>query len=122
MIALFLIKYWKHLLIISSLGGFGFLAYHKIYDIGYREASVKYEKQIKDFNDTMDRRINTLESGSTVLIQQVLLGNQATKTDLLGIMKTLKGKPLYTIDPKGQCKLSDDFIKAYNEGIGRVNK
>jgi hypothetical protein len=118
----FLLLYWRHLIVVLALATGGWLGYHKIYNIGYEAASKKYEAQIADYNNKLDKRINVLESSSTVLMEQLLLGNQGTKNDLANILKTIKGKPLYTIDTKGQCKLSDDFIKAYNDGIGRVNK
>ncbi len=118
----FLLLYWRHLLVVAALTAGGWLGYHKIYNIGYDAASQKYEKQIAEYNTKLNKRIDILESSSTVLIEQLLVGNQGTKNDLANILKTIKGKPLYTIDPKGQCKLSDDFIKAYNDGIGRVNK
>ncbi|OQB10823.1 MAG: hypothetical protein BWY21_00130 [Parcubacteria group bacterium ADurb.Bin216] len=118
----FLLLYWKHLLVVAALTAGGWLGYHKIYNIGYDAASQKYEKQIAEYNTKLNKRIDILESSSTVLIEQLLVGNQGTKNDLANILKTIKGKPLYIIDPKGQCKLSDDFIKAYNDGIGRVNK
>lgn len=117
-----LLLYWRHILVVAALTAAGWLGYHKIYSIGYDAASAKYEKQIAEYNNKLDKRINVLESSSTVLIEQLLIGNQGTKNDLANILKTIKGKPLYTIDTKGQCKLSDDFIKAYNDGIGRVNK
>lgn len=109
-------------MLISILAAAGWLIYNKIYTIGYEAATVKYEKQIAAYNAKLDKRIELLETGSTVLIEQVLLGNLGAKTDLANILKTIRGKPLYTIDPKGHCKLSEDFIKAYNDGIARVNK
>lgn len=117
-----LLAYWKQIVIAIILGGLGFLGYQHVYHIGYEAASVKYEKQIKDYNDRLNTRITNLEDRSTVLIEQTLLGNQATKLDLANLLKTLKGKPLYTIDNKGMCQLSPDFIKTYNDGIKKVNK
>ena len=114
--------YWRQALLAILLGGLGLLGYQHVYHKGYEAASVKYERQIKEYNDKIDNRISTLESSSTVLIEQTLLGNQATKVDLAKVLKTLSNKPLYTIDSKGACKLSDDFVKAYNDGIARVNK
>ena len=114
--------YWKQILMAVILGGVSFLGYNHIYDKGFAAASVKYEKQIKEYNDTLNKRIVNLEDRSTVLIEQTLLGNQAVKLDMANLLSTLKGKPLYTIDTKGECKLSPDFIRVYNEGIKKVNK
>lgn len=121
MITVALLKYWKHVIIMLILGSACFLGYQHIYHMGYSAASIKYERQISEYNIKLDTRIAGLEAQSTVLVEQTLLGGQAIKLDMDKLAKAIKGKPLYTIDTTGKCQLSSDFIKAYNDGINRAN-
>jgi len=121
MTVLFL-RYWKQIAAITAIVLACFFVYKYIYDIGYKAAEVHYTEKIKAYEDRVDQRIQQIQSGSTVLIEQVLLSRQATKRELTQVLLAVKDKPLYRVDPTGKCQLSEDFIAAYNEGINKVNK
>lgn len=118
----FLLKYWKQLAAVFALVLGCMFVYKFIYDIGYKAAEIHYTEKIKAYEDKVDQRIQQIQSGSTVLIEQVLLNRQATKQELTKVLLAVKDKPLYRIDTTGKCQLSEDFIAAYNAGIDKVNK
>jgi hypothetical protein len=118
---LLLLKYWKHLVVILSILGLGYLGYHKIYDQGYQAAAVEYNKKIKLYEDDLAKRISSIESASETLVQLAKINNDSFSKDLKGILTSIKGKPLFYVK-EGKCTPSPEMYKAYNDAINRANK
>ena len=117
-----LLKYWKQIVAFAAICAIIISGYYYAYNNGYDNAKLKYEREIELYNKKIDKQIVQLESKSTVLIEQLLLSNQATGKDLASIMELVKEKPLYIVDTAGKYKLSPDFIKTFNAGVDRANK
>lgn len=118
---LILLKYWKHIIVILSLVGMGYLGYHKIYDQGYQAAATEYNKKIKLYEEDLAKRISAIESTSEVLVQLARINNDSFSKDLKGILTRIKGKPLFYVK-EGKCTPSAEMYKAYNDAINRANK
>lgn len=116
-----LLKYWKHIVIILSLAGFGYLGYSKIYSIGYQAAATEYAKKMKLYEDDLAKRISSIESTSETLVQLTRLNNDSFSKDIKGILTNIKGKPLYYVK-EGKCTPTPEMYKAYNDAIERANK
>lgn len=117
-----ILKYWKHLLLISLLVVASYIVYNKIYDSGYSKATAEYNLKIEDYNKKLDSRINNIEIASSTIVNTLSTQRDITKKDLSNILYAVKNKPPYIIDKTGKCAPSIDFIDTYNKAIDRVNK
>jgi hypothetical protein len=121
-------KYWKHVLIVVVLLVLSWMAYSKIYNIGFEAANIACEKRIqeysakmKEYEDNLDKRIAGLEEASNILVTEAIESRKVIKKDFSVILASIKGKPLYIIE-QGKCSPSTDFVRAYNESVERANK
>jgi ribosomal protein S13 len=106
----------------------GHLVYTKIYAIGFEAAQAvcekrvaKYEERIKEYSDNLNARISSIETNSTLLLEESSKAKELIGKEFKDIRLLVKGKPLYTINA-GKCEPSPDFVKAYNDAIRRANK
>lgn len=125
MILAFFLRYWLHAVLITALvGGLStaaYTGYKYIYDKGYKVAEDQCKERIKDYEDKLLARIDTIEKNSTIIIEQNEALKEASARDFRSIMKATKGRPLYTIQA-GVCAPSEDFVKAYNDAMARANQ
>lgn len=121
MIVALLLKFWKQIAGVILLSAVLFTAYSYVENIGYTKATVEYTRQMKDFNDKLDRRIDNLEKNSAALIDASIANKEQAAKDFKTILQAAKNKPLYTIQ-NNVCAPSIDFINTYNEAINRANK
>ncbi|CAB4134054.1 hypothetical protein UFOVP273_8 [uncultured Caudovirales phage] len=114
------LKYWKQLVLSVLLVILLYTGYEHIKQVGYNEASTKYEAIIKDYNDKLDKRISTIETNSTQLVQAQ--NDAAAKIDqsIDQITVLAKKKPLYVVNQTG-CIPSQNFLDSYNSVINRAN-
>jgi hypothetical protein len=82
-----------------------YLAYHKIYMIGYNAANTEctiritsYEKKMKEYQDSLDKRIDLLVVTSSQLVTELSDSRESLKKDYTAILTTIKNKPLYRIE------------------------
>lgn len=125
MIAAFLLRYWLHALLISAMiGGIslaGYSGYRHIYNKGFAVAEANCKARIKEYEDKLIARIDTIEQNSAIIIQQNEALKESAANDFRAIMKATRGRPLYTIQA-GVCAPSEDFVKAYNDAMARANQ
>ena len=125
MITAFFLRYWMHAVLITALmGGLStaaYTGYKYIYDKGYHSAEETCKERIRDYEDKLLARIDTIERNSTIIIEQNEMGRKAAAKDFNAIIKATKGRPLYTIQA-GVCAPSEDFVKAYNDAMARANQ
>lgn len=121
MVTVLLLKFWRQIVGILLLSVVLFAGYSYVENIGYTRATVEYTKQMKDFNDKLDKRIDNLEQSSAVLITASIANKEQAAKDFKTILQAAKNKPLYTIQ-NNICAPSTDFINTYNEAINRANK
>lgn len=107
--------------LISLITALGYTGYSKIKQIGYDEAATKYELVIKKNQDEINVKIKTIETNSTLLIEQQKLANEAVAGDISKILKGVKGKTL-TIIKNGECSPSTTFSDSFTTINKRVNE
>lgn len=97
--------------------------YAKVKDIGYQEASTKYEQQIKEYQTEVANRIKAIETSSQALVLETRTNNEVLTKNVSNIVYGLKGKNLVIIKD-GVCTpsktFSDSFLlinKQVNESI-----
>lgn len=118
---LFLLSYWKQLLGGFLLVSVLYFGYYEVKQIGYREATVEYQEQLKAYNARLDAHIKTLEENSTTLATEISKHNVRITKGIAEILETSKGKPPYVIID-GKCAPSDNFIATYNSLIRKANE
>lgn len=118
---LLLKKYWKELIAILAIIGGLYFAYYHVEQIGYNRAVVVYEKKIKEYNDKLDKRIETIENNSNALAEAAIASKDQYSKEFKAILQAAKGKPTYIINNDG-CVPSKEFTNSFNEAIKRANK
>lgn len=94
-----------------------YLGYAHVKGIGYEEASLKYEARIKEYEDNIVKKIDSIESLSNTLAIESRENNEIVARDIEDILKKVKGKPLVIIKD-GECIPSTTF----SNSIGELNK
>lgn len=94
-----------------------YLGYTHVKSIGYEEASTKYEARIKDYEDNVARKIDSIETLSNTLAIESRENNEIVARDIEDILKKVKGKPLVIVKD-GECTPS----KTFSDSIGELNK
>lgn len=121
MIALFLSKYWKEMVIGALISFCVYFIYNNIYERGFEKANAEHVAYIKEYNSKLDTRIQTLEDFSRVIYEQ----NEQTKRSQLAdnqkILALARKEPL-VIYKEGKCTLSPTFVDSYNSVIDRANQ
>ena len=119
-VVLFLKSYWKQIAGALALAFVLYTGYSFVYDRGYADANVEAQKRFDDYTKKIGDRIEKIEGNSSQLLSAAAEADKARQKSFNDILFTIKGKPLYTIQ-QGKCTPSDDFVKAYNEGIKKAN-
>lgn len=125
MIQLWLLKNWKYLLLLITLVSglaatyYGIASYH--HKQGYKEAEGKYELVIKEYRTSIDKKVEDVKDLAFILSNSNDAFNTRLSRQIAEIKKSLDGKPLYYIKSDGTCSVSDDFIRAHNEAVRKVN-
>lgn len=115
----FLLKFWREIALAVALLGLGFMVYNHIYDLGAQAATVQYQKEWKEYQQTLTDKIDNIEKNSNELVSRRIAKDGVTKKEIeLIISKSLKA-PL--VDPVA-CVLTPGFANSYNEIIDRANK
>lgn len=109
----FILKYWKELIVIIALSISGYLAYDKIYTKGVSDTIAAHQKYL-------DEKISKLEQLSTDIAKQNETSNQQVRDDLAVILSNSSKKPT-VIYKEGKCIPSDNFLDSYNSLIDRAN-
>jgi hypothetical protein len=111
----------KYAVIAVALSASLFLGYKYIYNIGYDSAKLEYELRIKEYEDKVVARIDTIELNSFVLLEQNQKNKLAAAKDFKSILDAAKNKPTYILDSSG-CKPSPELVDTLNQAINRANK
>lgn len=98
-----------------------YTGYSKIKQIGYEEASAKYELVIKENQNAIAEKIMAIEISSSLLVEQQRLNNENLSSDIAKISRGFKGKTL-TIVKNGECLPSAAFSDSFNTINKRVNE
>ncbi|HEY9704126.1 MAG TPA: hypothetical protein V6C58_16870 [Allocoleopsis sp.] len=118
---IFLLKYWKHIVIILAVLVSGFFIYNHIYNRGYREAEAVYLAKIKDYEDKVEKKINEIKITSENLAIEIQRSTEETNKNIISISKSIKTKPIFTI-VGGKCDLTPEFKGAVNSIIEEANR
>jgi len=115
-----------HILLVALIGGSSYLLYDKVttkaYNKGFAVAETKYKNEIKVMVSAIDKKIDGLEKSSNNLAITIELSKTTTDRLMRDILKSVQGKPLFTIAANGVCTPSDDFISAYNRAVKGANQ
>lgn len=118
---LFLITYWKQLLLTALISLGVILGYSYVKNIGYQEAVVVYEAKELARENALAEHIKTLEGVSSDLVKSNSDHVTKVDTDIKSIIATVKGKSPYVI-VDGKCAPSADFNAAYEKIIRKANE
>lgn len=111
------------LLLATSVGVTIYTTYDHIYARGYTAAENKYQEERQKYIELLEGKIVKLENNSSNLANQLDIFNQHSDTQYMNILREIRNKPLYVVNKvTGECSPSEDFIKAYNDGITETNK
>lgn len=98
-----------------------YLGYAKIKDIGYQEASQKYELQIEQYQEQLAKKIQAIELSSQTLVAESRDNNEQMTNNVNSIIKGLKGKNLVIVK-NGECTPSKEFSDSFVTINKRVNE
>lgn len=110
---IFMLKYWKELVVILALSVCAYLVYDKIYTKAVEDTIAAHQKY-------MDGKIQTLEDMSSHIALQNEQSTKALQSDLAEILAKSSKKPT-VIYKEGKCIPSDNFLDSYNSLIDRAN-
>lgn len=105
------------LLVAAGVLGSLYSGYYHVKDIGYQEASIKYELVIKDYEKRRDAKIASIEALSTILVTESRSNNATTTKSIANVLAATKGKPLVVVK-NGECTPSQTF----SDSILTINK
>lgn len=105
---------------IASTLAAGYGGYSYIKSIGYNEAKAECDKKFKDYNDSLMKKIEQIETNSTTLVENSKKANDKLSEDITTIMKSVKGKTL-TVIKNGECTPSQTFSDTINSVNKRIN-
>lgn len=105
---------------IASALAAGYGGYSYIKSIGYNEAKIECDKKFKDYNDSLMKKIEQIETNSTTLVENSKKANDKLSEDITTIMKSVKGKTL-TVIKNGECTPSQTFSDTINSVNKRIN-
>jgi urocanate hydratase len=121
MIQLFLLKFWKEILLSVLVAGGSFFVYEKIKHIGYVEAETKYELVIKGYQDQIATQITNIEDKSNTLVSGNRDSAVILKSGIDEILRTLKNKPMVIVK-NGECTPSQTFSDSFGQLNTNANK
>lgn len=116
-----IIKLVVGLLSAAILAGAIWLGYDKVKQIGYKEAEVKYEQVIKDYENNINRKITAIEANSHLLVEESRENNTLLAKDMETLLVKVKGKTL-TVVKNGECTPSQTFSDTFVEANKRANQ
>lgn len=97
------------------------IVYTKVKDIGYQEATTKYEQLISAHILANQEKLANLEKLSTKLVQ-ITTESDITNTKNIGkISASIKGKSLVIVKD-GQCNPSPTFLGSFDEINKQANE
>lgn len=114
-----LLKFWREIALAVALLGLGFMVYNHIYDRGAQAATEQYQKEWKDYQQTVSDKIDRIETMSNELVSRRVAKDGLTKKEVEAIVSKYAKIPL--VDPVA-CVLTPGFANSYNEIIDRANK
>lgn len=110
---IYLIKYWKEILLAVAITFSAYMVYDRIYTKGVQDSIAAHEKYL-------DEKIGNLEHLSTHIALQNEQNTKAVQDDLALILSKSSQKPT-VIYKEGKCIPSDNFLDSYNSLIDRAN-
>jgi len=114
-----ILKFWREIALAVALLGLGYMVYNHIYERGAQAATEQYQKEWKDYQQTITDKIDTIERNSNELVARRVAKDGVTKKEIEQVIaKSLKAP---VVDPVA-CRLTPNFAESYNEIIDRANK
>lgn len=98
-----------------------FIGYTKVKEIGYQEASVKYEQLISDKVRVNEQKLDNLERLSTKLVQITTEADISNAKSIGKISASIRGKSLVILKD-GQCNPSPTFLGSFEEINRQANE
>lgn len=95
--------------------------YSYIKNIGYKEAEVVYQQKISDYENKLNKKIDTIETLASTLVAENRESAAILTTDVAEILAKTKGKTL-TIVKNGECIPSKTFSDSFVEINKRTNQ
>lgn len=117
MIALFLSKYWKHILAVCLIVGAAISLVYSLYSWGYDNCKEDWDAAIKDRDRIQGEQTTEIRLLSKKLSDTSDALQAQSNENLTTILLTVKNKPMYRI-VEGKCIPSKEFEKAYLDIIG----
>lgn len=112
----------KYILVALALGLLTWLAYDKVYSIGYNTSEKKYTEYIASLEKVRDKREAEIELLSNLLesdsAKDKLVFDKRIDTLLAEFRKS--SKPV-TIITEGKCAPSSEYLKTWNDMINEAN-
>ena len=112
-------NYWKQILFVLLLVTVVTMGYKHIYNLGVTDTNALWEVKMVKVEEFRSTQISQIEGFSKTTLQQILINNDKTSSDLKLILNKVKGKPLTNVP---DCIPSDEFISTYNDIHSRGNK
>lgn len=98
-----------------------YLGYSHVKSIGYAEAEVVYQQKIREYEEGINKKIDTIEALSTSLVTNSAINNNLIAKDISDILNKVKDKPLVIIK-NGKCTPSTTFSDTLNQINKRTNE
>lgn len=98
-----------------------YFTYHYVRNLGYTEAQTKYEKVIRDYEATVNKKIDVIENLATTLVAESRENNASLTQDISTIIRGVKSKPL-TVIKNGDCNPNQTFVDSLSKINQRANQ
>ena len=109
-------------IILSALAVLGLSGglYYKAYNAGYNKASIECATARKVFEDSMNNKIDAIESNLVTLAESRDAQTKQLSADIDKILINMKKAPV-TIIKDGKCIPSPTFVDSIRQAINRAN-
>jgi esterase/lipase len=97
------------------------MGYAKVKQAGYEEAEAKYTQIIKDYENSVNKKIDNIESLSNLLIIQGREDAVLLSQDMQTIVTSIKRKPLVIVKD-GECNPNATFSDTLSKINQRANQ
>jgi hypothetical protein len=121
MIPITMLPYVLRASILALLLSLGYMGYAKVKQAGYEEAEAKYTQIIKDYENSVNKKIDNIESLSNLLIIQGREDAVLLSQDMQTIVTSIKRKPLVIVKD-GECNPNATFSDTLSKINQRANQ
>ena len=121
MIPTYLIPWVIRIVLVLGITFSGYLGYNAIKYIGYKEAEVKYTLVIKNYEDNINKKIDSIETLSNTLVTENRTASDLLVSDMQVLKNSIKKNPLIVIKD-GKCVPSETFYDSLSKINQRANE